>query len=156
MASRTAAVAEGVKLALNEAAADADAFGAIFVAKRVYAPFEKLEAQRDLVVTVWCPGDTMSQATRGSRDYDIPVLVAVQKHLTQDAGDGSTEASNPELDGLMEIAERVSDFFTPDSPKVGGALWQASELTLGNVDKIRESRQFFAIATIRFTLHKKD
>jgi hypothetical protein len=152
MASRTATVAEAVKAALNTASA-AGAFGATFTAKRVYAPVEPLDTDRGLVVTVWCPGDEVRQEARGFRSYDVPVLVALHKAMTPAAGDGSAEASNDELDALMEVAERVADLFGRDGvAKCGGADWTGTELSLGNPDAMRERRQFFAVATLRFTL----
>lgn len=107
------------------------------------------------MVTVWAPDDSAAQIARGVREYDVPVLVAVQKKLTPEAGDGSTEAANPELDALRELAERVADFFGTEHVDVGGACWASTDLNLGNPDAMRQNRQFFAVATFRFQLRRK-
>lgn len=152
MASRNATVAEAVKAALNTAAADPDTFGESFVAKRLYAPTVPLEETKDLVVTVYAPGDSKSNAARLVRAYEIPVLVALQKRFTQ-AADPSLESANDECDSLMELAEKVFDFFDADAAGVGGAKWIGSDLSLGHPDIMREQRQFMAVATFRFLMH---
>lgn len=153
MASRTATVAQAVVDAINEAAADPATFGATFVARRVYAPVEPTE-ERALAVTVWCPGDTMTSESRVGQAYEVPVLVAVRKALTSGC-DPSDDAGNAEMDALMELAERVAGHVNQRSGPVGGALWTSTDLSLGNPDAMRERRQFFAVATLRFTLHTR-
>ncbi len=152
MASRNATVAEAVKTALNAAAASADTFGETFVAKRIYAPTEPLESTKTLTVDIYAPGDSKTRVSRGQNAYDIPVLIAIAKRLTVNA-DPSLETANAELDALMELAEKVADFFEPDPIGLGGALWQSTDLNLANPDAMRERRQFFAVATLHFLKH---
>lgn len=159
MASRNATVAEAVKTTLNEAAEEAETFGETFVAKRVYAPSDPLEETKDLTVTIWAPGDVREQAARGRSQHEIPVLVSIAKRLANAGGsppDPATEAANEQLDDLTELAEKVADHFGPDAAGVGGALWTRTEMNIGNSDAIRERRQFFAIITFTFILHRSN
>lgn len=148
MASRNATIAASVKTQLNAAATSAATFGEAFVAKRVYVPVTDLEALRGLTVKIFAAGDDRDQESRGTRIHDITIDVGIQKRLTK-ASDPAAEEANTEIDGLMELAEKVSDFFVPPFA-AGGASLLTAKLTGPYPDHLLEHRVFTAFITLTF------
>jgi hypothetical protein len=169
MASRNATVADTVKTLLNAAAAgdaenpEVNPFGVNFIAERVAAPVEDLDAITALEVKVWTPGDSGSDTeAKKLRQYEIPVVVAMAIPLPSGC-DPSSENGNAQIDGFTEMVERVADYITAESFGSGGinlgaggqAFWTKTATAFPNSDTLLNDRLFFALITYTFTLLKR-
>lgn len=155
MASRNVTVAQAVKVALNAAAATSGTFGEAFVARRVYVPLNSLEALEDLQATVYAAGDEQELLTRKLQDHDITVEIGLQKRLTPDC-DPETEAGNTEIDALVELSEKVADFFSPGgggyAAMAATARWNKTALALPSYEHLTQFRTFSSVITLTYKL----
>ena len=151
MASRTASIAEAVKVSLNTAAADPETFGATFTAQRVYVPAFDLNKTRGLQVQVYAANDEQSALTRAAKKHEIRIEVWIQKPLSA-AANPLTEAANAEIDALTELAERVADHFR-GSFTAGPGRWVRTDLPAPDTGTLLQQRLFTALVVLFFLVH---
>jgi hypothetical protein len=91
------------------------------------------------------------QLTRGPKIIDLHLQIGILKKLTQLANpEEGDDTTNAEIDGLVEFAEAVANFFKPGFT-AAGAPWLESELApIYDPEKLRDERVFQSLVTVTF------
>lgn len=146
MASVLATLAEAVKTALN-----AGSFSLDFEAERVYIPeFTPATAGTDLSVKAVGRTIEFVAGARAAYQKNHVVDIGIQQRLPQ-GSEPTDDTGNAELDGLVELAEQVADFFTPGAQYGSGQL-----LTVAVQDPVfipahlREHKVFTSVVSLTF------
>lgn len=150
MPSRNAALADAVKAALNDPAAQSG-FVMSFTAKRRPVPQTNLSKLGTLTVSVIAGSDLGNRIGRDVAMHDLTVFVGVEKRVQ--SADLTSGAANAEIDQLMLLVEQVNDFFTASTIDESlGKLVNSTIQVLSDVPALMTEQVFRGIVAVTFKL----
>ena len=139
-------IADALVAELNAEAAkpSGGVLGTPFVAERHYRPQFDLADLKALRVTVVPKAVAIASLGRASNQHDIAVDVAVQKKVDP--------ADIAELDGLMLLVERISDFFRLRRlSALPAAAWIKTEnAPVYSPEHLEQHRVFTSVLTLTY------
>jgi hypothetical protein len=152
-------VAKSVTAFIAERAAEATYFCQTFQPERSYADWEMQLDDEDLHVDIALVTTEQKTdlGTRGSLVYDVPLDIAIRKHLGADKqNDDTGRIAVDQVDGLMLLVQELEELFTErrlTDPLA--TIWQSTRILAAPIIKhLREMRQFTAIIRVDFRTDK--
>ncbi|MCL4742277.1 MAG: hypothetical protein KJZ54_08745 [Phycisphaerales bacterium] len=135
------AIADAITASLN-----ATSFGQPFTAERLYQPAFELADLADLKVSVVPKGVTIATASRDGSYFDCAVDIGIQKKIADDA----------EIDGLVDLAEEITDHLRmkrlADVPE---AVWLSIEHEpVVAAEHLEQQRALTSILTVTYRVRR--